>query len=163
MYRSSIRVAEYRVYHITSHDIIVPPAKMASLEIAHAMAHLCHLISQTNIAGCPLVILYSISANSPSKQQGRQSLEQWVVWTGSSLPHIMGGGLGNCRRKPRSYMAHGIFFATWPWLFPCTVRVPKRWHMLGNSRPDLAFFILSIVGNPMCHVPVSVSVVVWLL
>ena len=53
---------------------------------------------------CPLVILYSISANSPSKQQGGRHI---VIGAMGSVDRVItlgggGGGVGN--RRPGSYI-----------------------------------------------------------
>ena len=54
---------------------------------------------------CPLVILYSVSANSPSKQQGGLHI---VIGAMGSVDRVItlggggGGGLGN--RRPGSYI-----------------------------------------------------------
>ena len=56
---------------------------------------------------CPLVILYSISANSPSKQQGGRHI---VIGASGSVDRVItlgggGGGVGN--RRPGSYIHSG--------------------------------------------------------
>ena len=58
---------------------------------------------------CPLVILYSISANSPSKQQGGRHI---VIGAMGSVDRVItlggggGGGVGN--RRPGSYIYHQV-------------------------------------------------------
>ncbi len=64
---------------------------------------------------CPPVILYSF-ANLPSKQQAAaiESLEQWVVWTGSSH-----WGCGGC-------FSFGVYIAWW------RVHIYFVWLYLGS-------------------------------
>ena len=54
---------------------------------------------------CPLVILYFVSANSPSKQQGGLHIVIGAMGSVDRVITLVGGGGGIGNRRPGSYIA----------------------------------------------------------
>ena len=74
----------------------------------------------SKLQSCPLVILNSISANSPSKQQGGRHI---VIGAMGSVDRVitLGGGGGGGGRKPETGIIYG---------YVSNIREPKKLYTI---------------------------------